>query len=311
MNNEPNYIKSSPRDVFVYLLATAALYFSVYAILNILFNIIESRFPDPLNPYYEAGAAVRWSLSMIVVIFPVYIWLGRFLYREMRVSPEKSSIKIRKWLLYLTVFLSAALLIGDLVTLIYNFLQGDLTVPFVIKVVAVFSVGAAVFWYYLYNLKRSPQEFSAAAKIFSWFIIVAVTAVVVAGFFIAGSPFRNRLLRFDSQKISNLEEIQWRIVNFWQQKGILPVALSDLRDDISGFIPQQDPQTKEPYEYRQTGKLSFELCANFNLPSEEKSAVAPYRPVGTAGENWSHGAGKKCFSRTIDQELYPRTPTKK
>lgn len=293
----------------MYLLGTAALYFSVYAVLNILFNVIDASFPDPLNFYYQPSSAVRWSLSLIIVIFPVYFWVSRFLTKEILVNPEKSEIKVRRWLLYLTVFLAAALLIGDLVALIFNFLEGDFTTPFILKVLAVFIVGAKVFWYYLYEIRRKPKEFSPAARRLVWIACFAVLAVIVAGFFVAGSPFRQRLVRFDGQKINDLSGIQWQIVNYWQQKGKLPVALGDLRDDISGYAPSLDPQTKEPYEYSIRGELSFELCADFNLPSSDAQKnsepyARPVGPYGETGESWDHDAGRHCFSRTIDPEIY-------
>jgi len=296
----------------MYLLATGTLYFNIYAVLNILFGLISHFFPDPLMNYYSPEAEVRWPLALLVVIFPVYVWVSRFLTKDIFANPEKIGLRVRKWLLYLTVFLAVILLIGDLVTLIYSFLQGDLTMPFILKVISVFAVGATVFWYYLYDLRRPAGEFSKTAKIFAWAASFAVLLVVVGGFFVAGSPFRQRLVRFDDQKISNLQDIQWRVVNYWQQKNKLPVTPEDLRDDISGYVPPLDPQSGASYEYRATGNLSFELCAQFNLTSNDSSAypktsVARPAPIGVPGagnESWSHDVGRQCFSRTIDPELY-------
>lgn len=304
-------IKSSPRDIFMYLLGTGALYFSVYAVLNIVFEAINSFFPDPLA-HYSPESSIRWPLALLVVIFPVYIWVSRFLSKDIWENPEKGGVKIRRWLLYLTIFLAAILLMGDLVTLIFRFLEGDLTTPFILKIISVLAVAATVFWYYLYDLKRKPKEFSQKARIFAWVASIAVFAVIVMGFFVAGSPFRQRLARFDSQKIANLQDIQWRVVNYWQQKGELPESLDNLRDDISGFIPPIDQQSKEVYEYRATGDLTFELCANFNLMSKEELmskenvsiAPRPIGPYGEIGETWDHGEGRHCFSRTIDPEIY-------
>lgn len=302
MNKE--YVKSSPRDVFMYLLGTGTLYFSVFAVLSVLFALIDSTFPDPLVSYRSPGDEARWPLALLVVIFPVYFWVSRFLYKDTSSHPEKTSIRIRRWLLYLTVFLAAVLLIGDLVGLVFKFLEGDLTAPFILKVISIFAVGAAVFWYYLYELRRDPAEFSRGAKFLVWTASLAVLVVVVAGFFVAGSPFRQRLVRFDSQKVSHLQEIQRRVVNYWQQKGSLPGKTNDLRDDISGFVPPVDPQTEQSYEYRQTGALSFELCADFNLASEDDKVRVRSLEFGPRGESWRHGAGRHCFSRTIDPDLY-------
>jgi hypothetical protein len=116
------------------------------------------------------------------------------------------------------------------------------------------------------------------------------------------------MIRYDSQKISDLQNIQWQIINYWQQKEQLPNSLSDLEDPISGFVVPVDSQTKESYIYKKTDTLSFELCAEFNKTAEtngQNFRVAYPEFGGKLGENWQHGVGVVCFSRTIDPELYP------
>ena len=107
-------------------------------------------------------------------------------------------------------------------------------------------------------------------------------------------------------------------MNYWQSKEMLPAALADLHDPISGFIIPTDPQTGEPYTYRATDALSFEICANFNAETQQystsgKSRTYPAKPmaVGSAeghdlnAEPWTHETGGKCFARTIDPDRYP------
>ena len=60
------------------------------------------------------------------------------------------------------------------------------------------------------------------------------------------------------------------------------------------------------------GALSFELCANFSLDTRliQEKAMPSFAPATPArdfsfNDNWEHGTGRKCFSRTIDPELYP------
>jgi Domain of unknown function (DUF5671) len=296
----------------MYLLATITLYFSAYSVIDLLLDYINVGFPDPLNLYYNAGDAIRWSLALLIIIFPVYFLVSRFLHRDIVKDNGKSEIKIRKWLLYLTLFLAALLIIGDLVALIYSFLQGELTVRFFLKVLSVLAVGAAVFWYYLYDLRKVPGTFSSQAKIFLWTLISFLVAIIVVGIVIAGSPFTQRLTRFDTQKVNDLQTLQSQIVSYWQQKSKLPATLNDLRDSISGFAPPVDSQTGVAYEYATTGPLSFQLCAQFNLSSmgAQRGISAPMVPApygaGVSGinDNWDHAAGRQCFSRTIDPQLY-------
>lgn len=298
--------KTYPRDVFMYLLNTVALYISASSVLGLIFDYINAAFPDKINPYYSPGDSIRWTLSLFVIIFAVFIWTSRFIERDLVGVPEKNNLKIRKWLIYLTVFLAALLLIGDLVALIYNFLGGDLTVPFIWKIISVFAVGGVVFWYYLYGLKKNPGEFSQGARIIIWVSIIFSLAVIVYGFSLAGSPFKQRLIKFDSQRVSDLQTIQSQLVYYWQQKNKLPESLDKLKDNISGFVPPADPDTNKPYEYKTKDNLSFELCADFALPSgAEFSRTSPraFAPAGF-GENWNHKNGRVCFDRTIDPELY-------
>jgi len=307
MDNENQITKSSPRDVFMRLLNIIALYASATSVLILLFQYINVYFPDILNPYFDLGSPIRWAIASLIIIFPVFLWTSIFLQKDIEQNPQKSELKIRKWLLYFTLFVAAIIIIGDLVTLIYNFLQGELTVKFSLKILSVLAVAASVFGYYLYELRRKLGEISPKIKIFTRSVIITVIIIVIAGFFIAGSPFKQRLVRFDRGRVSDLQTIQGQIVNFWISKEKLPDSLGNLKDSISGFSAPVDPETGQPYEYKIKGNLIFELCANFNFDSKEGAVniSVPAAPYGHGiEENWNHGAGRVCFERTIDPDIY-------
>lgn len=302
-------VKSSPKDVFTHLLAVITLYISAVSFGALLFEFINRRFPDPLI-FYAAGStgAIRWAIASLVIVFPVYVWLSWFIAKDIAANPVKREFKIRKWLLYFTLFLAAVVIIGDLIALIYNFLGGDLTARFLLKILAVLFIAAAVFGYYLWNL-RSERMASQdpRMRLFVFGVTAIVVVAIVAGFFTVGSPFAERLRRFDEQRIQNLQEIQWQIINYWQRKDKLPATLDDLRDPISGFAPPTDPETSSAYGYRAIEKLKFELCADFKTSSAETGRLAAPYPAsipGAASENWSHNIGRVCFERIIDPELY-------
>lgn len=144
-------------------------------------------------------------------------------------------------------------------------------------------------------------------KYFSIIVIAVVAVAVVGGFFFIGSPSEERARRFDERRVNDLRILQSEIINYWQLKNALPHNLDALKDDIRGFQQPQDPETNAPYEYRVTGALSFELCAAFNRGSEENNSGAPKpapEPYGYS-YNWKHAAGKICFTRSIDKDLYP------
>jgi hypothetical protein len=306
-----NLIHSKPRDVFIYLLVIIMLYTSVCELLTLLFDYVNIGFPDPLDSSANQLESIRMAVASLVVTFPVYA--SRFIARDLTAHPEKSELSVRRWLLYMTLFLAALLIIGDLVALVYSFMGGDLTARFFLKVGAILVVAGAVFGYYRYELRRAPAEFSDEAR---WFVRLSATAVagaIVAGFVLAGSPARERLVRTDLRRISDLSALQNEIVNYYRAKNALPQSLDQLTNSISGFRSPNDPQSQRPYEYRVTGPLAFQLCADFSLPTVQERPLA-YSPPGLRnGWNWSHQTGRGCFTRTIDPAFYgkgavPRMP---
>lgn len=154
---------TGPKDVFLHLLAIIALYASAGSFTALIFQYINVLIPDLLDRsgYYgllSSYSAIRWSIAALVVIFPVYVTTSWFLNKAYLSSTAKRNLRIRKWLVYFTLFAAALIIIGDLVTLIFNLLGGELTARFLLKVVAVFFVAGSVFYYYFWDLRRHQVE---------------------------------------------------------------------------------------------------------------------------------------------------------
>jgi len=301
--------RNLPRDVFLHLLAIVTLYWSAVSFVALMWQYVNYFFPDVLNYVYTAGfnEAIRFAVASLIIVFPIFILVSWYLNKIYRREYAVRESKIRKWLLYLTLFVAALVIIGDLVTVINTFLGGEITTRFFLKALSVLIVAVVVLWYYLDDVRRETP--TKLAKPFAWITGVVVLVSVVGAFFIVGSPATARLMQYDQQKIQDLQEIQYRIVNYWQSKEKLPGSLSELEDTISGFGVVLDPQTSQSYEYNiiDANNLTFELCATFN--KEGNDMYAPARsaiPVEKAVmQNWQHSVGDYCFQRTIDKQLYP------
>ena len=304
--------KTSPKDIFLQLLAIVTLYGSAAGVLTLLFQFINLQVPDLLfyGSVESARSAIRFAVSSLVIVFPVYLWVMSFLAWAYTAEPERKEIRIRKWLIYFTLFAAGLIIMGDLVALINSFLNGELTTRFLLKILSVFLVASAVFWYYYWDMKDTKP---AGMELFGWAVIAIVAGIVGISFFFVGSPKTERLRQFDQQRVNDLQSIQWQIVNYWQQKEKLPATLSDLNDPIGGFqVPMDpDPESGAVYSYVVKGGLTFELCADFSLPSNDGDVneyAVPYIPVNPSIKfdgRWTHGTGRTCFERTIDPELYP------
>jgi hypothetical protein len=113
--------------------------------------------------------------------------------------------------------------------------------------------------------------------------------------------------------------------------------LADLNNPIANFTVPTDPETKAAYGYRITTSSalasqlpvgvtlgsSFELCANFDLVSQDTTGRGTYNAYGgdvtfpvsypsVAGgqsDSLAHSTGNICFDRTIDLQKYPNKKT--
>ena len=150
----------SAREAFMYLLTFLTLYISAFQFGSLIFYFINRAFPDLLSgaPYYDNAAgvgAIRWQLASIIIAFPLYLWISSLLAR--RAGQTKES-RVRKWLTYLTLFVAAGIIIGDLIALISNLLGGELTPRFALKVLTVGAIAGAIFGYYLTDLRKEEKE---------------------------------------------------------------------------------------------------------------------------------------------------------
>src|SRR5262245_7163214 len=145
------------REAFMYLVLFTTMYWSAIHLGMLLFNIIDAALPDPATREVAATyarSAIRWSISSLIVAFPVFLYMSWLVGRDIAADPNKRSSKVRRWLTYLTLFLAATILIGDVITLVYNLLSGEITMRFLLKALVVAFIAGAVFWYYLTEVRE-------------------------------------------------------------------------------------------------------------------------------------------------------------
>ncbi len=300
--------KTGPRDVFSHLLAIIFLYVSVFAFSSIVFSFINIYLPDILQGVGSyAREDLRWPLAVLVVVFPCYVWLTWYLAKDIEHNPEKRDLRTRKWLLYFTLFAATIAIVIDLISLIFTFLNGELTTHFILKALTVFAIAAAVFTYYLWAIRKGISAFKhSGMRIFVFGTVATVAVSVVFGFYSAGSPQSERLRRLDRDRVNGLSSIQYQVIEYWRAKNKLPAALHDMVDNINVMALPVDPTNGQPYEYRATGERSFELCAVFQSDdTQDKDTLPATYPNDQYGNSFIHTVGRVCFERVIDPDRFP------
>ncbi len=296
--------KTTAKDFFFHLGLIISLYAGVGFLLNLLFSVINSAFPS-IDSYYYNNPSISFPVAALIILTPVFLILASYIGKIEMIDPSKKEIWVKRWSTYLTMFITGAVVVGDLITVLYYFLDGrDLTTAFLLKVFAVLVVLGAVFGYFFASLSNTLT--SNGRKVWRIGAIVLVLISIILGFTVIGSPQTQRLMRYDNQRVMDLQNIQSQIITYWQSKASIPATLSDLDDSLSYYTEPKDPQTSMSYEYRVIDATSFELCATFsaNQPAG-KARANSYVFEGGMNGNWQYSKGHQCFKRTIDSELYP------
>lgn len=294
--------RGGAREAFYHLLTFAALYASVIAVVVLLFRYVNRLLPDAAMLERRGPwelTQIRWSLAFVIVAFPIFAWLSRLLLREMRKCPERAWSATRRWLTYLTMFLASIALGGDVITLVFRLLEGELTLRFALKVLVVLVVAGLAFVYYLLSL-RMPVERPGTTRMHRSFAGAAsgvVLLTVVWGFAVAGSPGTARLHLFDDRRVDDLRTIKDEIGNIClgvqrfaspDERRLLrplPATLEEVAESARERRPNlRDPETGEPYAYDALDATRFRLCASFRFARDEE-----HDPL------WNHAAGRHCF----------------
>ena len=299
----------SAREAFLYLVLFATLYTTAFNVGALLFQFIDRWRPDPAEPVGAAfsPAAVRAAAAAVLIAYPVFLLLSRHIGRAIAREPDKRGSKTRKWLTYLTLFVAAMVLIGDLSFLVARLLSGDLPARFLLKALAVFAIAGAVFGHYLTDLRREEDRAAAPAGVPRWPARAAggaVLAMLAAGLVIAGSPVRERLRQLDRRRIDDLRLISSAVESFYSDHRALPGALPALLEQPASRIGAvEDPVTREPYGYRTLDSIRYELCATF---ATADSLGAPDYEGGHPSHFWRHAAGNACYEFEIPRAILAR-----
>lgn len=152
----------SMRDAFMHVLMFFALTISCWNFGSLLFEFIDRAFPDPAmrNYYAYQGTleAIRWDLSSLIVAFPLFLVVSWRVSLAIRRDPTKRASKTRRSITYIMLFVGSVTILGDVVTLIYNFLGGEMTTRFALKVLTVALIAGGVLLYYFVDLRSEDTE---------------------------------------------------------------------------------------------------------------------------------------------------------
>ncbi|OFX03328.1 MAG: hypothetical protein A3E78_09525, partial [Alphaproteobacteria bacterium RIFCSPHIGHO2_12_FULL_63_12] len=271
----------SAREAFLYI-----VYFSLLGMIagntgGLAFAFIDHQFADQLttnaNYNYNSFAAtgLRWSVSALLVGFPIFLFLGWRLAAKKRKDPERRRSRVHAWLTYITLIFAAGALIGDLVAVVFQFLNGEIGTRFIAKAGVVGIIAASILWNYSRDVERHSSRVDLAGRIFALAATLVVGALVAWAFTIVRSPYSARLQMADEQRLQGLTEATRLIDCHYTYAGALPenlTVMSAYLSERAGRVPvaegcanalPTDPVSGVSYDYRVIDADTYEICADF------------------------------------------------
>jgi len=148
----------SARDAFFYGLMFTALLITSWYTCALSFDLIDRWFPEVIGSQnYYSNNSIRWSASMLIVFTPLFFFMNHKASKASIADPAVKRSGIRRWFGYITLFLAAVALLGDLVFVIYAGLGGDLTTQVLAKAGGVGAIAGSILLYFQSAMKETPH----------------------------------------------------------------------------------------------------------------------------------------------------------
>lgn len=138
----------SAREGLLYGLLFISLGVVSAYIVMLGFGIIDHLLPDPYESYPADGDWLRWPIATLIAFLPLFLYLNRQANRQGADEALRKRSLVRRWVASVTMLIALLALLGDVVTVVYVFLSGELSARFVAKALLVAIMGGLVLAYY-------------------------------------------------------------------------------------------------------------------------------------------------------------------
>ncbi|MCU0679557.1 MAG: DUF5671 domain-containing protein [Planctomycetes bacterium] len=292
---------NAAKFAFFYMLSLVALITLAMACGTVVFQVINKNIVDPLNQYQGSFTpeALKFAISALVISAPIFFLTMRQIYKNLFSGALPKESGIRKWLTYFIIFVSSVVMLGWLIATINSFLDGELTMKFILKAMTAIGIAAAIFTFYFYDIRRAEVT-GKKDQVVSYYLygsLAVVAAVFVLSLFYVESPTETRNRKFDMALLDNFNQIDSAIVSFYNENKAMPENLAELRKDYNYITDQTlvDPGTAKPIEYKVTEEKAYELCADFRTSNklDEYGLYYGYK------DRWPHDSGYQCIRQVV------------
>lgn len=292
---------NSAKFAFFYLLSLVALVFVAISVGMVYFQIINLKVVDDINLYSGqfTSDSLKFAISALIIASPIYFLMVRFINRSLESGALSREAGIRRWLTYFILFVSAVVIIVWLIMTLNAFLNGEITLKFILKALTVLFIAGVIFGYYLYDIRRlsgsSGQDIYM--KIFGYGSLLIVAVSLGVSFVYVESPAATRNRKQDEAIVNKFDQIDTAVNAYYDENKKMPASLEELKKDRKYLYDEEstiDSVSKKSFEYKVSAKDAYELCAEFKMSNKDKNTQNDY-----INGRWPHDAGRQCIKQVV------------
>ncbi len=286
---------------FLYLLSLVTLIMTTLAVGNVLFEVINKFIADPLlvNGVYYDPTVMKMAIATLIIAGPIYFVTTSVILKSLAIGMLNKEAIPRRWLSYLIILISSFVMLGFLISVLFSFLDGELTMRFALKSLVALLLSGGIFGFYFYDVRRDQvEQKDKVILVFGLIGMTTVLASLITSFFFVESPTAARNRKHDQSLVANFEQIDSGINSYFNENKKLPDNLSVLVNE-KRFITElmiKDLITNEPIVYNILGEKKYQICATF---STSNIGVSPN--IDYSVTRWPHKQGSDCISQQIFQ----------
>lgn len=151
-------------DGFEHLLMFISLLIMTFSLTLSIHFFIDKWLPNNAVENYGFNYVYSWQLTLLrvytaalLVSTPIFMFLFLRVTKKTINNPELRNLIIRKILIYLALVITFLIMIGNLISLIFSFLNGNATINFLIHFLVTILINSVIFAYYLHEIREDMK----------------------------------------------------------------------------------------------------------------------------------------------------------
>lgn len=290
---------------FLYLLTLVTLGFTAFAIGDILFSLITKYVPDPLlDNTAWAYRDLKFSIASLIITAPLFIVLANYIQKYIKSERISLESQVRKWLGFATIFIASCVIIGVLIGIIVNYLDGNLSLRMFLELTVVLAISTMVLLYNIFDIRRDEVPTQNILRIVFNCVVIPLSIIsLVIAFFLVESPTQARYRRIDEKTLNTMSQIKSGMENYYYTDKNLPNDLDTLKNQSDKYyIYVEDFTTIDKdhvITYERLEANRYTMCADFLLSTEQIKEVSADVYLM---EMFPHNAGNNCFTYELSAD---------